>query len=161
MENIRQNPFLHLDEELNKLQRLSWNLRFISLLTLFATLVNLAVALFLWSGYATDGKLSTTLRPIPLLAGLSAILGAGLYDYFRRQGNILYDEISDEMEWHVRRARLSEGEALAEQRPDVKLRLIMRMFSHANDLPLIHGKTGPMVYVLLNLSLAAIAYLAR
>ncbi len=165
MENIGQNHFLQLDEELSKLRRISSGLRLNGLLTFLATLTNLAVTAFLLSRYATawDNALLLVVpfRLVPLLAGLLAILCVALYEYLLRQGNILFDEISDELEWNVKGSHLSEGGALTEKRPDLKVRMILRMFSRANDLPLFPGAYGPAIYVLLNLGLFFIGYLAR
>ena len=139
---------------------MSLGLRYNGLLAFLMTLVNLIATAFLLSRYAVVWN-SSLLNALPLLTCVVAVLCVALYEYFRRQGNVLYDEISDELEWNVRSARLAEGGKLAEYPPDVNVRIVVRMFAHATDLPLFPGDKGPAIYVLLNLGLVLIGYFAH
>ena len=94
MENIGQNSLIQLDDALSRLARMSLGLRYNGLLVFLFSLANLTATSLLLSRYADNWDRST-LRMLPLWACLAALLCLALYEYFRRQGNVLFDEISD------------------------------------------------------------------
>lgn len=145
MENIGKNSITQLDEAISELRRVSQALRFNGVVIFLATLTNIAVTLLAISQ-------STSLRFLPLLACLVAILCVGLYERLQKHGNVIFDEISDELEWNVNGAKLEEGGTISEKRPEVNVRIVLRMFVRATNLPLVPGGYGPAMYFVFNLA---------
>lgn len=158
MESINHNPIPQMDEALSRLRRISFGLRSVGWGVFLATLANIAATAICLARHSASQDLSFW-RPLSLWSCLAAILFVVFYEYSRRQGNVLFEEISDELEWNVNGAKLSEGGSLASARPEVNVRIILRMFARATDLPLFPSQYGPVIYLLLNLILVFIGYL--
>ncbi|MFN0108922.1 MAG: hypothetical protein ACKVZH_08705 [Blastocatellia bacterium] len=152
MEHIRKNSITQLDEAISELRRVSQALRFNGIVIFLATLTNVVVTLLSISQ-------RTSLRFLPLLACLVAILCVGLYEWLQKHGNVIFDEISDELEWNVTGAKLQEGGTLAGKRPEVNIRIVLRMFVRATNLPLLPGEYGPVFYFVFNLALIFVGFM--
>ena len=81
-------------------------------------------------------------------------------DSVRKGGETLFEELSDELQWHVLNDRQSLTQGI-EGRPSLEMRYQLRRFARNTDLPLISGPIGTAIYALLNLSIfLAGAYLS-
>ncbi len=85
-----------------------------------------------------------------LTAGI-AMLAAILYEITRQRGDVLFDEISDELQWHMRKRKV-QSEAV-EYRPQLDARIVLRSFAHASELPFVPGRHGPAIVLLSNVAL--------
>ena len=77
------------------------------------------------------------------------MLLALLWDYERRRGNILFEEISNETQWHLVQGQSDGASAYhspADERPAMETRIIMRQFVAACEWPLVPGRYGGTVY---------------
>ena len=81
---------------------------------------------------------------IPFLLVITAIY---LYESKRRQGEVLFEEISDELEWHIK----GDKTEAASTRPEIDARISLRSFFKTTDLPFIPGKFGPAFYLGFNI----------
>jgi hypothetical protein len=79
------------------------------------------------------------------LVSTSALLCLIAYEYERKRGDALFEEISDELQWYVR-----EGDTESASRPVIGARVVLRSFARGVDLPLAPGKFGPAIYFLVN-----------
>ena len=134
-----------LNAALQRLQRVSFTLNACGWLVLLLTVVSLINCINrLLFGYAS-GLFWTTFIP-----SLGVLILAVVYETLRKRGNVLFEEISDELQWNVQGGG---AKPLAEKRPDLNARLVLRTFARASDMPLFPGKLGPALYVILNLVL--------
>jgi hypothetical protein len=76
-----------------------------------------------------------------------------LFELLRRQGDVLFEELSNELQWGGNVA--SKGPV---EKPRISERIILRSFVQASDLLLVPGRFGPAVYGLMFLALALTAF---
>lgn len=81
---------------------------------------------------------------IILFATLTTIY---LYESSRRKGDVLFEEISDELEWNVKNHK---AEQIANERPEINARITLRSFAKTTDLPFVPGRFGPAFYFVFN-----------
>lgn len=87
-----------------------------------------------------------------LLSALTVILvvvGLIEFDRERRQGNSIFEEVSDELQWSV----LARARDAPRQRPDLNIRIALRRFNDASRLSMVPGDRGVPVYAIVNLLL--------
>jgi hypothetical protein len=88
--------------------------------------------------------------------GLTALF---LYDRRRRHGDVLFEELSNELQWQA--VSGSSIPKAAESRPSIENRVTLRNYVQASDLPLVPGKFGPTAYAITFLIIAVICVLVR
>ncbi|HEY0459224.1 MAG TPA: hypothetical protein VGC97_08820 [Pyrinomonadaceae bacterium] len=76
-----------------------------------------------------------------------------IYDSRLKQGNAIFEEISDELQWNINKAptQSNSSSAVADNRPELETRIILRTYARTTDLPLFPGKYGPALYIFLNI----------
>jgi hypothetical protein len=97
------------------------------------------------------------------VSALNALFYSVTFESRRKEGDALFKEISDELQWYIRfeRAETSKTASSApEHRPDLGARLTLRTYAQTSDLPLIPGAYGPLLYALINIVSVAIAALS-
>lgn len=152
-----------LEKALYTLGRLSRQLNSASSIVLLITSANLvstiasiffsvAVHSDKYDGFRADGKVPINVCVFFSWCFFLAIL-AILYAYElkRRQGDVLFEEISDELEWQVEDTTRN---TTATSRPDIDARIALRSFSRATSLPFVAGKSGAAFYIVLNVLFA-------
>ena len=98
-------------------------------------------------------------------SALFALLLSVVFEGRRKEGDVLFKEISDELQWYVRfqkKDKIDISPSTPEHRPDLQARLALRAFAQSSDLPLVPGKYGPLAYALVNIlsiALAAVSFL--
>lgn len=70
------------------------------------------------------------------------------YESLRKKGEVLFEEVSDELEWDVKGNKIGEER---NSRPEIDARVSLRSFAKTTDLPFIPGKYGPAFYLILNI----------
>jgi hypothetical protein len=83
------------------------------------------------------------------LLGFCAIT---LFELLRRQGDVLFEELSNELQWGSKLPSTAN-------KPRIGQRIVLRDFVQASDLLLVPGRFGPAIYGLVFLSLALGAFL--
>lgn len=158
-----------LGHALSRLEYITSRLRLRGKLVFAFTLMNLISIIFyyLFLSWLKDGLIFTPANQliifqiIQFLFALLASYGAGMYEVWRKRGDALFEEVSDEMEWNIRGARLSEGGTIARERPNIEVRATLRTFARASDMPFIPGRLGPAIYIAVNLVLLFVSFLSR
>lgn len=163
-------PEQGLSSALSRLELIGSRLRLMGLAVFASTLVNLLIMVVVWfvylfsrfsiffTGFRTDNI--TLMLFVQVISVACALLFTVLHESRRKQGDTLFEEISDELQWNVRGAELlSEGNAVAAERPALQTRLVLRTFARASDLPLVPGKFGAAIYVAVNLLMLFSEYL--
>jgi hypothetical protein len=142
---------------IRRLAAISATVRAISQAIFLLTVVGFS--LLLYSVYKhTESSLS-------LYAPLSALVAIGAYDSVRRKGDVLFEELSDELQWHVQHFINEPGrKTIAEtgtrlNRPHVDLRILLRTYARATSLPLLPGRVGAAIYAFVNVMFAVFAVL--
>ena len=155
------DEFRSLAKDLYRLERLTRVLRPLGLLCFtftitclilsFYTALNLSRAFkepYVSSGFASYYK---SFFYASLLTGGLGLILVMFYEMLRKQGESLFEEISDELEWHVEGVRVTDRASDVVERPHLHARIILRSFARTTDLPLVPGKFGPALYAGVNL----------
>jgi hypothetical protein len=173
-----------------RLEKISSQLRFIGNIILLLTLFNMfsTIAAFYFSqvwnviiaknalkdpfGYSTYNYSTYTVeQSFYIAASLSfifliiCIFLLITFDKQKRQGNVLFEEISDELQWWMLSKNSSdtnkENNILVEkERPILRIRIALREFAHTTDLPLMRSSYGSIMYFLLNIISTALTAFA-
>lgn len=147
----RGDQIVHsLNNALSKIERVSQVLRQFGIVVLSATIISFGVMfVVLLMGERPKGGFDW-LAACSLLLGCVALYGCASHEMWRKRGDALFEEISDEVERGIVSVA---GEPVFEGESNLLLRarLALRDFAHASDLPFIPGKFGPTVYAAVNL----------
>jgi hypothetical protein len=143
---------ISLSDALSMIERVSQMLRRLSYLAVSATTISLGVMFWVllvgwkWEWFGTDW-----LAIVSLSFGSVALYGCASHEIWRKRGEVLFEEISDEVE--RRTVMIARDPKFEEEKPGLLLRarLALRDFAHASDLPFIPGKFGPTIYAAVNL----------
>lgn len=73
------------------------------------------------------------------------------YETLRKRGEAIFEETSDELQWHIGYRNSLFNKEASSKRPDLEIRIILRSFARTTDLPLIPGKFGPVLYIGINI----------
>ena len=74
------------------------------------------------------------------------------YENLRKKGEAIFEEISDELHWFIA-YREKEPNNISQKRPEFEIRVLLRSFAKTTDLPLIPGKFGPAIYMVINIAI--------
>jgi hypothetical protein len=160
-----------LDENLKKLKIISFNLRFYGLLIVFISFLCIGLTVILGVGksiFTNDSFYNSSREAILTSAGelqvsivfVSLIMFEVvnfflivIYDSRLKQGNAIFEEISDELQWNINKTSWdnTKTSATAEKRPELETRIILRTYARTTDLPLFPGKYGPAFYIFLSI----------
>jgi hypothetical protein len=113
----------------------------------------------------TPSPLGVSLITVVMTIPLMGLITLFLWDLMVREGKILYEEISDEVEWRHRTfgkrkilhgdgsgARESEEARENIGRPNIEVRVVLRKFLRASTLPFVTGPMSGMVYAIFFIS---------
>lgn len=93
---------------------------------------------------------------------IATIVSVTLHETNRKQGEAIFEEVSDELQWHVRYLGEYDKAPSSNSRPELRARVTLRSFTRTTDLPLIPGSFGPALYVAVStLSLFAATWFFR
>jgi hypothetical protein len=153
------NGELELPKAIERLEQISHGLRYLGQSLALISFVNFVAAVL---AYGVAPKIFYNHESVVQLmllgscaATLSALVLAVRFETRRKIGDVLFKEASDDLQWH---SRFSEAVITLppELRPDIKARIALRSFAETTDLPLVPGRFGPLVYILLNVSSLAL-----
>jgi len=129
----------------------------LGLMSLFATVTNVVMTVLSLTSIPymrDDFELQDLVGPLVFLdalVALTAVVLLTLFDVLRRRGDTVYEALSDEVE-HLLSRRSASGQPTSFRVP-LYLRLTMRGYASATQLPLVPGRSGPAVLAGLNLLL--------
>lgn len=143
-----------VEHAVGELAHLTRRLRIFGLVALTITVVNIGT--LFWVIFLTarsryiyvEGGNSLVLTSIVFTVGTVVILS--LFEALRKRGDVIFQELSDELQWHVGRR---SGSEVPRERPLLDARVSLRAFSATSELPLIPGRFGGAIYAALNLSI--------
>lgn len=127
------------------LQRYAFLALVFTILNFGALIVSVCFRFFSFSGILNTASRFIIEIYVPILLTLTAVLTIVRYEILRKRGDALFEEISDELQWNIKRAV-----STTEERPMLTARVALRSFARATDLPLIPGKFGPGLYATIN-----------
>ncbi len=157
-------PNVSLEDALERLRQITSELRLVGWVVLFATIADICGAAVATVLAITHPSYRYDYAEVPMFMVLLsfgilvfALFATAWYDRVLRRGNVFFEEISDELEWHVKPARAVERAEPRGDPPNLKARLILRDFARTTDLPLFPGSQGPGIYTILNLAVFVVA----
>lgn len=133
---------VRLSQLSDKLERNGhWLLR----LTLLCLVASLFLVVSPISIFAMSRRDVSAVFSFLLGLGFGVLLLVADYERQKRQGELLFQELSDELQWYVRFDEASHS-GVAEHRPSLGVRLSLRKFASSADLPIVPGRYGPAAY---------------
>jgi len=136
---------------INNIRRIALRLRALGLMTAGATFLHFILVITAVTQILYLNTISYLILSVSLTACVTTFIV--LFDMYRKDGDSLYEEISDELQWNIRSISINEpkdNEITYNRRPAMEYRLILRQFLRANDMPFISGRLGPAVYIAMN-----------
>ena len=140
-----------LIDALDRLKRISFQLSSIGqaivVLAILGNLIPLVSGMFFRAGsFVIQGGV-----PALAFSGIALLI---FWDQSRKRGMAIYNEISDEVEWDFNNSRNFENRrvnvaAQPSERPELKLRLVLREFLNSATLPLAPHDWGTILYLVL------------
>lgn len=86
-----------------------------------------------------------------LLIGFNVLIALA-FETLRKRGDAIFEELSDEFQWHLGGDKRRSAE-IGPSRPPINLRVTLRSFLSAGDLLLAPGRFGPLFYSIINVAL--------
>lgn len=160
-ESTVNQPLDDLSGSLYDLRFITLRLQRYSFIAVISTVLNFAALIlslslrFLPVGFFTGVLIAFY---VPLLTAVTAVVAMVRYDTLRKRGDALFEEISDELQWNVRQNGTG---TIAKERPELNVRVALRSFARATDLPLLPGTYGPGIYVAVNCVILFLSYSVR
>lgn len=157
MQDAHESGFDEIPAAVGSLGKIGRDLRLSGVLLVLVTLATVVVSLMLTA--------TNFLHIIFVPRGIAFLLEVGTlllsavlairFESFKKRGDVLFKELSDELQWHVRFETGSDpfgkDRPPPESRPGLNTRVVLREFAQSTDLPLIPGRYGPGLYVAINL----------
>lgn len=143
------------------LQRITARLRAYSMVTTLLALITLLLVMAsLWLGaygyrrWPASADLVVPLAMLGILPPLFGLQMVMMWERVVRDGTVLFEEISDEVEWrhrsyrpaHDEVARQTTAEANGVSRPDIDVRITLRNFLKEATLPLARTSSASTIY---------------
>ena len=85
------------------------------------------------------------------------------FEYYRKKGDVYFEEISDELQWNVAKKYAQSNlrdESLdnsSNARPPIDIRIVLREYSHATSMFLISSRMAPFFFIVLNVTILIIS----
>jgi hypothetical protein len=157
-ENVEAETSLKsLEQNLALLERVTRRLRYLGILIVILTFTCLLFSALITNGVFYIGNdgfyVPIYFLYIPFFSSLLSII---FYETYRKHGDALFEEISDELQWHIDGSKTA---AISEKKPRLQSRIILRNYARTTDLILIPGKYGPAMYALINIAILFITLL--
>jgi hypothetical protein len=153
-----------INRAVSELRFITGRLRIFGTVTLVATVINIGI--LFWAVYLVarpkyfietrSFEGGSSLIVVSIIIPMATIILLSLHETLRKRGDALFQELSDELQWHVGRRLESD---MPRERPLLAARVSLRAFSAASELPLVPGRFGGAVYAGLNLTLAVTSVL--
>lgn len=139
---------------INRLRKRTQDLRILGFLIFYSTLIGLVLSILPRTIFSyLSIEVFDIARLISTIVAIMAMCLIVAYEYRCRVGRALFEEISDEFQWrkHGEFRDVPPDEESDESAP-LDARIALREFTRTIDLPLIPGRFGPAVYMLVNIS---------
>jgi hypothetical protein len=157
-----QEPdFKAILESASVLGQVSMRLRMVGPVALVLSLANFAILLWgIVRSNRGDLYIAESMALTNLVLTVVTISVLGYFESLRKRGDAIFQELSDELQWYVGRSgshSIFEGSSQSSSprdRPLLEVRLMMRAFSAAAELPLSPGSSGGALYAFFNLMIA-------
>lgn len=153
-----------LDHALRQLRITTQRLHSLSSLIVATTFINVAlcistISLHLIFGASTIFSIQIIII-LPLFPLLASVAYLYSFDKLVSRGEVLYSEISDELEWTIREERISSRpnpdirteshSPIKRERPGLSVRVALREFIQASKLPFARGPSATAIYLTFN-----------
>jgi len=147
-----------LEDALVRLQRTTERLRLARIFASVLTSLNILGVLFMFELVTNMfGFVADSVKSFMVFTGFAALMNLVviiLFENLRKEGDRLFEKISDELHWYLGYRKQKDNGTATNERPPLDARVILRAFARVADLPLIPGKFGPAVYAGVNVVIA-------
>lgn len=145
-----------IEKYIGRLESKTNSMKFLGMIMLIVTTLNLLTAMFMSRMLFSSSDYGFG-RPVnwafASLLGVTVLVAALRFDQLRREGETLFEVISDEL--HAKTdSNYSDSEREQGKQISIWAKYVLREFSRNSDVPLIPGKFGPGILCLVNLLLA-------
>jgi hypothetical protein len=160
-----------IDEALHELRMVTHRVRMNANLVTAITLTHIAYSIFsiVYTAMASDTSRYSAyyvFRPgfiaAEIILLVTIIMALLRFDRAISRGETLYQEVSDELEWHIsvtRKKTPVKESRFMKDRPGLQVRLLLREFVSSSRLPLVRGDLGVAYYLTLNVLLTFVSLL--
>lgn len=137
-----------VESQLDELERLVHRCARIGTMSLWTIVAMILVAVsplvvaLIFRAYAVRGIF--TLSAALLLSLLLYLLL--VYERCRKRGRVLYEELSDELQWRITSGDDKTSTIRRKRNPGIRARVVLRSFVYSTDLPMLSGNTAAFVY---------------
>jgi hypothetical protein len=135
-----------IEHFIKTMQTIAVRLRTLGLIILMLTLFNIGII----SASAIGFMSRIFVLQISALIFVILVIQAVLFDQLRRRGEVIYGEITDAIHRSRDEPRL--------ERPQIWFRIALKNFALSMDMPLIPGRYGLSLYLLVNLGALVFAF---
>lgn len=146
-----------LDSSIRRLNFFARQLRSVGfVVTMASSFLLVIVAVTFLNLFRSNAPLNREIYPLIAIAVLTANLFLlVMRDSLKKRGDALFEELSDELQWHAL-GKIS-NEKLAESRPRLSIRVALRTYARTTDLPLVPGRYGEAVYAAFSIAMFFVA----
>ncbi len=146
------NSLTNIKKYIDRLHVISNKLSFISFGLFAITTLNMIISIYLWVTFKARDYSSFNENIYSLFFSLGAfgiiIVLSFYFDLLRKEGNSLFEFISDELQGITPSSKFDEENMANEILSDARWSL--RQFTRSEEIPLFPGRMGPILIILLN-----------
>jgi hypothetical protein len=153
----RLAPSSPVERSVAELRFISQRLRLMGPLILLVTLGNIGVLLWGIGRTAPYGSYQESIAVANIVIAMATIAALGFFETLRKRGDAIFQELSDELQWHVGRRTPDYLDDPPTTRPVLEARVMLRTFSAAAELPLVPGRFGGAAYACVSLLIAVLS----
>ena len=162
---VDKKPDLDVHDLLDRIRSSTNRLRQLSFISLLLSAWNLLILVMYLSAARLDVEPFMAFEPrIYLLSAVGVcvlgIISAARFEIERRHADAWFEEVSDELHWRTRRDE-DEKYASAGDRPMLAVRVTLRQYARASELPFVPGKSGPILLIVFNVLVVIATVLIR
>lgn len=147
--NYEEHDSQEMEAYIARMQTIAVRLRLLGMGMLIATMMNLACAF----AVAVRSLQWFIILQVSAMLFVMVVFLAMLFEQLRRRGEIIYEEVTDDLHRFYRETEMD--------RPRIAFRIALKNFATAMDLPLVPGRYGVSLYILLNLAVLVFAFLTH
>jgi hypothetical protein len=142
-----------LELSLKELAHINQRLHALGLMVFAFTISNIFILLAILGRTIFRWVAAEVIISISVTIGITFLIYVVRYERLHRKGDVIFEEISDELQWFIKvidgKQKKTES-FIADERPEIRARIVLRDFSRNTDLPFIPGKFGPAIYIAAN-----------
>jgi hypothetical protein len=135
-----------VEEGVTRLQKIGLRMRLLGLVSVVLTLCSMLILVL-------QRKPPQRWSFAVAVLAFFALLLVLIHDDLRKRGRVIYRELADELHWHSDGPKESDLEQSSTKQIGLRGRIIIGSFVQASELPLLPGRSGSLLYAVLDVAL--------